>query len=90
MMFVVRRGTFEALPDRRRRARGPAPVTPPTAPAPAARAETRHGRQDLGVACERVPTSFVQNYTVRGSAGQVGELDAEQPPGPAQAPARGI
>ena len=29
----------------------------------------------------RVPTRFVQNYTVRGSAGRVGELDAEQPPG---------
>ena len=27
----------------------------------------------------RVPTRFVQNYTVRSSAGRVGELDAEQP-----------
>ena len=38
----------------------------------------------------RVPTRFVQNYTVRGSAGRVGELDAEQPPGPGLYPVRRV
>ena len=38
----------------------------------------------------RVPTRFVQKYTVRGSAGRVVDLDAEQPPErPAQAPLEG-
>ena len=40
---------------------------------------------------DRVPTRFVQKYTVRGSAGRVVDLDAEQPPErPAQAPPEGL